>query len=437
MVRMPLSRSWTIPALLALATAVSIGGFLLWQLDHARALLQGGRSDVTESGSSLRIIAPLPTPAAQGDTALAALRRGDVLALRGEWTEAERAFTESVEAGGGLTALRKLAQAQLQRRDIVAVRDTLRRLHAAGARAEDVLLLESIIHLRSGELDDARQLLEGSDESPQKQYGLALLAIVEERHEDAQHTLSTVLAGWEPTLRGYARTLLAAYEEYAVFSESPATHRSTLLARALADVGECELALPLLQRVLAVQDDYRDAWIVRGYCQLTTERLDEARASFERAYAIDPQKADIQYFLARTLSRLGDHQGAITYFQYALQNGFTPASEAHRLLAAEAFAIGDAQTGLQELTILTRDPSASIASFVDAVTAALSMEKNEEAYAFAQEAVARFPDDAQSHDLLGWTAIETNRIDEARSALMHALELNPSLERARDRLHSL
>lgn len=433
---MPLPRSITVPAGLALAAALVIGAFLFWQLDSARALLQRAGVPLTETGSQARIVTPLPLPA-HGDAALAALRRGDLLALRGEWTEAEREFRAAADAGGGLTALRKLAQAQLQRRDVDGARETLRRMRSAGARDEDLVLLESIINLRSGSLDDARRILTDAEDSPQKQYGLGLLAVVEARHDDARAAFSAVLAGWEPTLRTYAKTLLSAYDEYDLFDGSPDTHRSTLLARALADVGECELALPILTGVLAASDDYRDAWIVQGYCQLTTERFDEARASLERAYQIDPQKPEIQYFLARTFSALGDHQAAVTYLRYAVENGFAPMAEARRLLAAEAFAIGDAVTALAELKALTEPQDAPVDAFVDFVTAALSADKKEEAYANAQEAVARHPGNALAHDLLGWTAIETNRPAEARAALEKALELDPTLQSARDRLHSL
>ena len=434
---MSLPRSLAVPAVLALAVAALIGGFLFWQLDSTRALLQRAGTETTESGATIRPISPLPAPVEHGDAALSALRRGDLLALRGEWTGAEKEFQAAVDAGGGLTALRKLAQAQLQRRDIDAARETLRRLRGAGARDEDLVLLESVINLRSGNLDEARRLLEAAAEAPQKQYGLGLLAIIEGRHDDARTALSSVLGGWEPTLRTYAKALLAAYEEYDLFQGSPDIHRSTLLARALADVGECELALPMLSKVLADQDDYRDAWIVQGYCQLTSERPDEAKLSLERAYAIDPQKPEIQYFLARTFARLGDHRAAITYLQYALENGFTPEAEARRLLAAEAFAAGDATLALQELDKLTQADDAGVDAFVDFVTAALSVDQNEEAYARAQEATARHPDNALSYDLLGWTAIETDRKQEARTALNRALELDPMLQSARDRLDSL
>lgn len=434
---MSLPRSITIPAALALAVFVVLGGVLFWQLDNARALLQRTATVETESGKTIRSLTPLTSTARNDDSALGALRRGDLLALRGEWTAAQKEYQSAVDDGGGLTALRKLAQAQLQRRDIEGARDTLKRMRSAGARNDDLVLLESIIHLRSGETTEARRILDGADDTPQKQYGLALLAIVEERHDDARTALASVLGGWEPTLRSYAKTILSAYDAYALLADSPTTYRSTLVARALADVGECELALPILGRVLMAQDDYRDAWIVQGFCHLMTERFAEAKTSLERAYQIDPQKPETQYFLARTYAALKDHASAITYAQYALQNGFTPAAEARRFLAAEAFATDNTDLALQELDQLTRDEHATVDAYVTFVTAAINAGRNDDAYARAQEAVTRFPESADAYEALGWSAQTTDRTAEARTAYERAIELDPTLQSARDRLRSL
>ncbi|KKW37071.1 MAG: hypothetical protein UY85_C0064G0005, partial [Candidatus Peribacteria bacterium GW2011_GWB1_54_5] len=183
------------------------------------------------------------------DQALFHLRQGDLLALRGQWAEAQEEYEKAVDANGGLPALRKLAQAQLQRRDMNGVHSTLRQLKKAGAKTEDLLLLESIVALRTGELLETRRLLQNAEDSPQKHYGLALLSIIEGNHEQAQIELQEVINGWEPVLRSNARTIMAAYQEFALFEESLNIHLITLLARALAQVQECELALPLLVQV--------------------------------------------------------------------------------------------------------------------------------------------------------------------------------------------
>ncbi len=291
------------PVLLATLCAGGLMAFLWWQLTQSTRLLQGPRFDETEL---------LGLPAEQisdptfntDDMSLIHLRQGDLLALRGEWSEAQDEYELSVKAGGGLPALRKLAQAQMQRRDTNGVRSTLRKMKNAGAREEDVLLLETIIMLRSGELIDAQNTLEGADDSPQQHYGLALLAIVQGNHQRAVQELALTIEGWDPVLRSYARTLQSAYDEFALFPSGSDMHLITLLSRALAQVQECELALPLLIQVTTAKDDYRDAWIVQGYCELVTERPEQALASLEHAYSLDPQKPEIQYFLARAYSAL-------------------------------------------------------------------------------------------------------------------------------------
>jgi tetratricopeptide (TPR) repeat protein len=423
-----------VPVAAAAACTAVLLGFLWWQLKGAGAI--GKRDDHREDAkqdSSAQTILPVET----GDESLVRLRKGDVLALQGDWAAAAKEYAASVDAGGGLSALRKLAQAQLQRRDIDGARDTLKALRRAGARSEDLLLLEAIILLRTGEVTKARELLTEAAESPQKRYGLALLAIIEARHDDAKAELAAVNAGWEPVLRANAKTLLSAYEEFNAFPGSPDSHLTALLGRVLAQVQECELALPLLSQVTRLEDEYRDAWMVQGYCELTTERLAEAQASFERAYAIDPEKPEIQYFLARAYAARGDHGNALTFAQYAQQNGFEPKAEAMRLIAREALQSGNIPLALDQYDALTQLPEATLDSYVEFAAAAIGEGNKEDAYVKAIAATGKWPTDARAFDLLGWTAIETNRTDEAAAALDKALELDPRLKSAQERKRSL
>lgn len=426
------------PAIAALALAALFLLFLWWQLLQATTRVGEEARRVVPRGEDFP--SPLGTegPIDASDRALLHVRQGDLLALQGEWAEAQEEYERAVDAGGSLVALRKLAQAQLQRRDLEGARATIRALRQEGARAEDLLLLESIVALRTGELVRAREILEGAAaDSPQKHYGLALLAIVQGSHAAAKQDLQTVLGGWDPVLRTYARTLLAAYDEYALFPGSPEIHLVTLLSRALAQVQECELALPLLVQVLQEQDDYRDAWIVQGTCELVTERTEGALASFERAYALDPEKPEIQYFLARTYAELGDHRNAITFLQYALTNGFEPEIEVRKLLAREAVEAGDSALELAQYEALLGMENTDLTIFEKYITLTITLGKNAEAYSVARTASEKFPSEAKAWELLGWASDVSNRKDEARSALGKALELDPSLQSARDRLEKL
>lgn len=410
--------------------------FLFLQLEETRAFLLDQLSLEPTSATSTDRTSPL-TETETDDAALLHMRRGDMHALRGEWEKAAAEYREAADAGGSIAALRKLAQAQLQRRDVHGAQDTLDRLRREGAKPQDLLLLESIIELRTGELTKARALLESAEDSPQKHYGLALLALISGDHETTRQELTEVSGGWEPVLRSYARLLLAAYDEYALFPESPEIHLLTLLSRSLAQVQECELALPLLSRVTREQDDYRDAWIVQGFCELTTERWSEALASLERAYQIDPEKPETQYFLARAYKGLNDHGNAFTFLQYALRNGFQPEAEVRTLLAEEALENGNTSLALEQYDALTQLPDATIDTYGNYISAAVTAGKTQEAAVKAQEAVQKWPDQAEAYDLAGWAALRNNQPEEARMALEKALELDPSLRSARERLEQL
>ena len=425
----------TVPVALAMLCTGAVLLLLWWRLSEATRSRVPPTTPKTSTG---QVIVPSSlAPVDARDQALLHLRQGDILALRGEWADAEKEYQAAVASQGGLPALRKLVLAQLQRRDMVGVRETIRTLKAAGARPEDTNLIENIVLLRTGEIVQARARLAQATDSPHKHYGLALLAIIEGNHEQARAELAEVVNGWEPVLRSNAKVLQGAYEEFALFPESSNLHLITLLARALAQVQECELALPLLNQVTREKDDYRDAWIVQGYCELTTERSEQALASLEHAYNLNPEKPEIQYFLARTYAALGKHDEAITFLQYALENGFTPKSELRRLLAREALTKGDAVLALAQFDALTEGEDATLESFEGYVSTALALDQKDQALAKATAATVKFPEDANAWDLLGMAAEAAGKKEEARTALNKALELDPYLTSAKERLDQL
>jgi len=432
-----LSPRITIPLAGAFLIACGLVGALWWRLSMS---VSTSPSSVSNTHTVVGIPTGDPTfedEIDDRDAGLLHLRRGDLLALQGKWSQAESEYKKAIDSGGGLAALRKLGDAQLQRRDVNGLQSTMRRMKGEGAKSEDLLLLDAQILLRTGELVRAKSLLENAADSPQKHYASALLALIEDRHTDAAQALKAVMAGWDPVLRTYAQTLQSAYDEFAIFPESQEVHLLTLLSRALAQVQECELALPILTHVTKQQDDYRDAWIVLGFCQLVSERTQESLTSLERAYALDPEKPEIQYFLGRAYIDLKDHRNALTFLQYALQNGFEPQSEVRRIIAEEATEIGDMKIAVDQYRVLAALPDAKPETGEKLVTLLIGMNQKQDAKTAAKEATLRWPTDAGVWNLLGWAHLELDEKAEAKVALEKALSLNPNLESAKERLRKL
>lgn len=427
-----------LPSMAAVATAAGILLFLWWQAQSSASRVKQELLQVTNIMERIHgSILTTDISLTGGDAALLHVRKGDLASLQGDWKAAEEEYQESVNADGGLSALRKLAHAQLQRRQYDDLRDTIRKLEREGAQKEDIILLQTLLLLRTGELTAVEELLGVSDETPQQHYGLGLLAIIQGNHDQAKTELEKVSQGWDPVLRSYASVLLEAYREYELFPKSPGSHRTALVARALAEVQECDLALPLLTEVIQEQPDYRDAWVVQGYCELITERTAQALISFERAYSIDPEKPEIQYFLGRAHAALGDNGNALTFLQYALKNGFQPEAEVRRRIATSALQTGNDAVALAQYKALLEAENADLTAYETFISMALSIGEKEEALSRAQEAAARWPEEARAHELLGWTFLELDRKDEGRAALTKALELDPNLTSAKKRLDSL
>lgn len=429
-------RIW-IPVSLALLLCIGAGAFFLWHIKTSIALIEKTTNIVrTTSNRMIDSIREVQTPAdtlALDAQALTLLREGEALMLQGEVKKAEEKFAGSVQAGGGAPALRKLLEAELQRRNYDGAQETLNQLEKAGAKRENVTLFSGLLALHQGDAKKAQSRFDTIKGTPEGSYGSALVLIASGAEEQAHALLKDAAAGSDPVIRSYAKILVDAYDEYGLFPESKTSHRTTLLARALAQMNECEVALPLLQKVTSEEAEYRDAWIVKGYCELTSERFDEALTSLEQAYNIDPEKPEVQYFLSRTYFALGDPQNAVTFLQYAILNGFQPERNARLLLARYAVELGNTDLALEQYQALIDDPQAPISTFQKFVDLALSLKnKEQQAYNAAKLAESKWPEEQSVLIMLAKTEIAIEKKEDARGHLESVLVKDPGNEEAKE-----
>lgn len=419
-----------IPIALAIVASGIIGAIFLWQINASVRTIES--SFQSQRGSSIleKIVPGTMTRTSavpqNQSRALMSLRQGEIFEMKGEWKRAEEKYQESVSTGGGLSALRRLAGIQLQRREFDAASRTITQLSADVRDQSSIVLLQGLLELRQGNTTRAKKVFNRDPEMPEALYGLALVAIAEGNHDEAKIILDRAVQSSDPTMKAYAGTLMRAYQEFALFPDGQEIHRQTLVAHALAETGECELALTLVNAVVTVQSRYRDAWIVKGYCEFATERLKDALTSLEQAYALDPEKAETQYFLARVHSALGDPQNAVTFLQYAIINGFEPEKDARSLLSDYAKELGNTDLALEQLQILAKDPGSTIDSFVTYVNLALSLQSHApSAYELAKDAVKRWPNDSTALALAARTALASGLPNDAKKYIDASLAIDP------------
>ena len=362
------------------------------------------------------------TPADQS-LALAALRQGEILEMRGQLGKAEERYRASVDAGGGVLALRRLMHLELQRENFDGAAETIRALRRTDPESPDALFAEAMLALARGLPEEATHVIQRSNDLPITALAQVLIAIDRGDHDAARAALAQAVGSDNPDVRAEAQVIEKAYREFDLFPGGQSIHRQTLLARALAEIGQCSIAQRLLEPVLQEQSSYRDAWIVRGFCALASDKPAQALTALEQAYSLDPSKPETQYFLARTHAALGDPQNAVTFLQYAIINGFEPLRDARILLAEYAQELGNIDLALEQRRLLIE--GGSLADLRSYVELAISVPAHTaEGYKAAEEGTHRWPDDASAFALTAKAALAAGMMTEAKNAAAAALALD-------------
>ncbi|MEK7136769.1 MAG: tetratricopeptide repeat protein [Patescibacteria group bacterium] len=368
----------------------------------------------------------------------ALLARAEEAVAAGELTLAEELYDRALahvskeEQGrkeqADLPILRKLYDTVLLRGNEERAEELLGILSFHGVPEEPLNALRGFLRLRLADIEGARELFSVSPENPEQSYGLLLIAILEGQHEEFPQLLAVIKTSSDPLLQHAATVLQGAQDEFALFQDGQPEHRATLLARALAEVQQCALAERLLMTVLEKDPEYRDAWLVLGYCRLMLENGSGAKEAFEKAYTLDPEKAETQYFLGVSHERSGDTASAKTYFGYALQNGFEPASTIHEKLAQLAIAEASyAEAADHYRAILAQKEEDHQAAYRALATLLIEeLQDPMEAEKIAHAAREEYGDTPLVLDLLGWSALALGKRDEAATYLTVAVQQDSS-----------
>jgi tetratricopeptide (TPR) repeat protein len=87
------------------------------------------------------------------------------------------------------------------------------------------------------------------------------------------------------------------------------------LAIALTNLGQCEEAMAVIQRVLQANPQFTAGWLILGQAQLQLGKGAEAEASLRRVLALGAPSAEVYFALASACARQGKHEEAAAFRQ--------------------------------------------------------------------------------------------------------------------------
>ncbi len=296
----------------------------------------------------------------------------------------------------------------------------------------DFLLLLGDLFLQQGEsrLIEAKNTFALLPESsPERNYYLGVIAIAEGDMDLAQNLFEKAKSSTVFNRR--SDMILAAFNEFSLFPDGSPLHRDTLLAKALNDAEQFEISLMLTKKVLLENAGYRDAWLVNGYSYLALERYEFTYNAFTQAFSIDPAHADSAFFLGLTNKRLGDYDRAVSFYERAIENGFTPEKEVLREIA-DAYYLGEKyELSLKEYEKMLELYGGEVSDFIRPMNIALTILKDTDTgISLGNWVVETYPNEALAWNLRGWAYLEKNDLATAESDLKKSLELDNKLAAA-------
>jgi len=183
-------------------------------------------------------------------------------------------------------------------------------------------------------------------------------------------------------------------------------------------------ALTAVDAALAKHGDLASLHELRGYTLGRLERMDEAKAEFDKARELDPKNAAATGALATLRGREGDRAGAIELYDSAAKLAEPP--EPYSYLAAQlVLAAGDtagAEARLRE--VARRDPGNAGARNDLAWLLAEKGADLDTALALAETA-KRIDPSADVLDTLGWVHLKRGETQQAVQAFEQALKERP------------
>jgi len=233
------------------------------------------------------------------------------------------------------------------------------------------------------------------------------------------------------SLKTNSQKFLDKFTTFSYYKEGQLVFLKTLLAKALTEVGQYEVAIPLLFEVIEEENNYRDAWIVLGYAYLNTDKILDAIDAFSQAKTLNPNKAETLFFLGLAYFANNDIENAIHYLEKADDAGFEP-KEQIDLKLGDLYTIQEKyQEAEKKYESVLNKNTQNLDVFVRIVWINIDELNNpQKALTYAQKALIAHSDEAMSHNLVGWSLVALDDFKHAQEYLENALNIDPDFDAA-------
>ncbi len=266
----------------------------------------------------------------------------------------------------------------------------------------DVLYYQGMIALYFGEYERARGLLNGAID-PEKNPSL--------------------------DIKAKTQRMINAMNEFDAYQAGLHEHLKVLVARAMVQNEQPQMAKELLWQVLKEDRTYRDAWIVLGYSYLQLNSYQDAVDALEEAARQDPDKPETLFYLGLAYAGNNQLEDAIKSLELALKLNYEPKIHVEQKLAELYFQVEDYEKASEKYEEVISMNASDLDYFVRPIWVYIDKVSNPaKAVELAEIASINHPDNPMAFNLLGWAQISNNDFINGKKNLQKALTFDHAFD---------
>jgi tetratricopeptide (TPR) repeat protein len=282
---------------------------------------------------------------------------------------------------------------------------------------EQVARLQLASGDRSGALLTLQNWRQHQPESARVRYLQGVLIL----EEDPQQAVSLLLEAsqHDPNLAKQVGKLRAAANR--LVDDPDSDERMMVLGQALSEVEEWRLALPFLEQAVQARPENGEAWALLA--EIQQQAGESGWESMKQAVKLAPQSTTVQAFAALYWRRQGRPDIALTYLD-AIVNKYPDQAAWHVEMGNTLAEMGNLQFALDHYQVAV-ELDAENAEYWRALALfclRYNMDIEGVGIAAARQAVLLAPNQAAALDVMGWSLMALEDLEDAERFLLRALE---------------
>ncbi|MCB0745477.1 MAG: tetratricopeptide repeat protein [Ignavibacteriae bacterium] len=299
---------------------------------------------------------------------------------------------------------------------------------------KDIDLKLALAHLNSGNIQMAKEIFwnlnQANPQDFQVRYYQALILLIANDFEQAKEVFEELKKDEVPAeFKDKAKIYLEAFDFFDYFQEGEAIYLKTLMAKAMVDTGEFNIALASLQEIITTKPDYHDAWVLSGYCYIKINKAAEAIDSLNQARALNPDNPLVDFYQGLANYSLNNLPEAAKYLQNALKKDLKESNEANKYLADIYLQQNEYSKASVIYENLLTQTQPNIEIYEKLVSIYLTKTNNlDRAEFLANTSLQNFPNSAVSNALMGAVYYHKESLQNAKKYLEQSLQIDSNLD---------